>query len=103
MLRHIKAEHPDAYAAALKEDRQARAHRAKQRADEAERRTRMTPFELGEEAFWLCIAAADRNNVRTGMLDRCPFEKGTPEAAEYGLGWEAARQRRDAKPRLRDD
>jgi hypothetical protein len=94
MLQHIKAEHPDAYAAALERDRQERAQRAEARARWQEERARMTPYELGSEAFWHCIRVAERYNVRAGMLDNCPFEKGTPEEAEYDRGWQAASQQR---------
>jgi hypothetical protein len=78
MLQHIKAEHPDAYAAALERDRQARAQRAEERARQREEEARKTPYERGREAFWRCIVAAEQYNVRAGMLDDCPFKKGTP-------------------------
>jgi ferredoxin-NADP reductase len=96
MLQHIKAEHPDAYAVALERNRQERAQRAEARARWQEERARMTPYELGSEAFLCSIRAAERHNVPAGMLDNCPFKKGTPEEAEYDRGWQAARQQHAA-------
>jgi len=96
MLQHIKAEHAPAYAAALERDRWGRTQRAEAKARWEEERARMTPHELGIEAFWRCIHAAERYNVRASMLDNCPFKKGTPEEAEYDRGWQAAGQQHDA-------
>jgi hypothetical protein len=47
-----------------------------------------TPYQLGERA------AADRQPAyethNAFPPDDCPFDKGTPEEAEYDRGWKAA-------------
>lgn len=67
---------------------------AKGRAIEAEqRRLEMSPYDLGVEAASSRRAALRTYNVRSP--DTCPFEKGTPEEAEYDRGWNDRMQKPD--------
>ena len=87
MVRHIKAAHPEAYASALASDRAYREQRAKDRAAQALREASKTPYQRGREAAYMRLDAVERYNVR--LSDNCPYEKGTPEEAEYDRGWKA--------------
>ena len=47
----------------------------------AERRSKMSPYDLGVEDAIAHMDAVDRYNAR--LSPACPFAKGTPEEAEY--------------------
>ncbi len=64
----------------------------KGRAIEAEeRRSKMSPYDLGVEDAYSRLAALRKYNVRSP--DRCPFIKGSPEEAEYDRGLQDTMQK----------
>jgi hypothetical protein len=58
------------------------------RIENDERRSKMSPYDLGVGDANSHKSAVERYNG--GPPDRCPFDKGTPEEAEYDHGWKDA-------------
>jgi hypothetical protein len=62
------------------------------RAIEAEqRRSKMSPYDLGVEDAYSRLAALRTYNVRSP--ERCPFFEDSPEEAEYDRGWQDTMQK----------
>jgi hypothetical protein len=69
--------------------------------ERAERRSEMSPYDLGTEDATVHAVAVDMHNARPPKA--CPFPKGTAEEAEHDRGWSARlagayRQTKGVKP-----
>ena len=85
---HIRSAHQDVYAASLDRDREHRKQRAEWRVKQARIEVNKTPYQRGQEAACMHLAAIERYNA--APPDSCPYKKGTPEEDEYDRGWKTA-------------
>ncbi len=61
---------------------------AGRRIETEERRSKMSPYDLGEEDARTQKSAVEMYNARPPI--QCPFLSGTPEETEYDCGWKDA-------------